>query len=146
MELKSIRTLNLVGTVLLIVFGIIGAIQIMALPSIMDALLATDSANTTELPGFINDDVCLIAGLVILVVVLVCGFVFYKKTVVDFDKKKYRSVRIWTFVAAVVSFFTGGIVPFLLYLISAISIKKALQEQKRQTDNYLPPPPPQYNK
>ena len=137
MDLKTIRTLNLAGSVL---FGIIGSF----IPILYSGLFG--------FIFFISGE-----GFAAVCVIIIMAYMLYNKTVLGIDRGEYESAKTWMLAGAILGFiFAGGIITLILFLIGYITIDSALQPQyyhqspfsgllgPRQPYYYPPAPPPYY--
>jgi hypothetical protein len=136
MDLGTIRTLNLVGTLLFTILGVV--VPLFYLGAFGMALMF----GTEE--GLFA--ICLTVLIVWIIFVLYFAYLLYKNTVIALDNRNYELVKRWTLYGVIAGFlFGGGILTAALFLISHISLDDAL---KPKYYGYPPypyyPPPPTY--
>ncbi len=135
MDIHNIRTLNLVGTIVFVIFGVI--FPIIGLFVFGFAFLLAPVGG-----------LFLICFTILLIYIILIGFFahrLYHNAVLGLDRGDFETAKKWTLYGAVIGFiFGGGWIALILFLISYISFDDAL----RPKPYYYPPPyypyPPQY--
>jgi hypothetical protein len=139
MDIRSLRTLCLVGTVLFGIFGIIIPVFyfIMFLPFI--GFMFSESGSGDYIMF------CSIILLCWIIVIVFLVYMLYQNTVLGLDRKDYVVAKRWMMIGAICGFvFGGGVITLVIFLIAYISIDDAIKAMY-----YYPPPayypyPPQY--
>ena len=137
MNIHDIRTLNLVGTILLLIFGII-------IPIIY--LFWFGFIFWMARPDGIYISLCLIILFVWIMVVAFFGFKIYQNSVLGIDREDFQTAKNWTLYGAIIGFIFGGFnwIILIIFLISYLCFDDALYPKHY----YYPPPyypyPPQY--
>lgn len=135
MDIHSIRTLNLAGTVIFGIFGIL-------LPTVY---LVIFGFIAWVAPGGSFLMLCVVILIVWIAFIAYLAYSLYNNTVIGLDKGDYETAKRWTLYGLILGFlFGGGIITFVIFLISYISFDDALYPKHY----YYPPPyypyPPQY--
>jgi hypothetical protein len=153
MDIKGIRNLNLIGTIL---FGLIGCGIPLLYMSYLNWILSLAPFGEGENPfGW-----CTFIFFIWAIFVLGLAILIYNKTVKTIDNGDYATAKQWTVYAIIIGFlFGGGIITLIVFLISHMSWDDALRQlhygqyppQYGQPPQYgygyqQPPPgqPPQY--
>lgn len=136
MDLGTIRMLNLAGS---IIFGIFGILT----PLLYLGVFGMAFVMGTETGLFA---VCLTVIIAWIIVVAYLTYMLHRNTVVELDKGNYEVVKRWTMYGMIIGFLLGGgIITFALFLISYISIDDALRPKYPGYPPYpYYPPPPAY--
>lgn len=138
MELQSIRTLNLIGTIL---FGLFGSLIPLYYGFSFGLMF-------WYFPGGDEDStlfsICISIIVIWIVAIIILAIQLYRKTVVGLDKGEYESAKRWVIVGVILGFIFAGIIPFILFLISIVLFDEAVR--RAQYPYYYPPPyyPPPY--
>lgn len=119
MDIKGLRTLNLAGTIL---FAVIGCL--LPVSYSMGAFILYNRTCSTIL-------------FIWFCVIFTFALLFYRYTVIGLDRGEYNAARNWTIVAVVFGL-AGGIIPFIIFLISLVSFDDAIRQK------YYGYPPPIY--
>jgi len=146
MDLASIKTMNIVGTILFIIPAVILAI-----------ILAFGASLFFFFDPTGGGAVCLTIAVLIIVTILVLAFLIYRNTVTELELGNYDKAKRWTLYAAIAAIITGfssviGWITFALFLISYVSFDDALRPKwpypymPQYHPGYLPqqPYPPAY--
>lgn len=117
MDIKGLRTLNFIGTTL---FGLIGGL-----------LAFVNYYNYVSTMSLIEKDYSLCWTLTIIwfCVLIIFTFLLYKYAVFSIDKGKYKTAKTWTLIGIIVGF-AGGIIPFIIFIISYVSFDDAIRTQQ----------------
>lgn len=131
MDINGIRTLNLVGTIIFAIFGvIIPLIYLLAFGMIF--LLAPAS-------GFFV--LCITILLVWIIVIGFLAFKIYQNAVLGLDRGDFVTAKNWTLYGAIIGFiFGGGWLALIIFLISYVSFDDAIWPKPY----YYPPSPYHY--
>ena len=134
MDIHGLRTMNLVGT---IIFGIFGVLMPLFIALFFGFMLWIFPSGALSAVFF---TIC----LAWIIVVVFLTYQLYENTVIGLDRGNFAQVKRWTLIGMICGFiFAGGILTFILFLISYISIDDAIWPKF-----YGPPPfgyyPPPY--
>ena len=110
MDIKGLRALNLIGTIL---FALIGCL-----------LPVSYSVGTLV---FYNNT-CRTILFVWFCIILIFALLFYRFTVIGLDRGEYKAVKQWTLVGIIVGFM-GGIIPLIIFIVSYVSFDDAVRNQ-----------------
>lgn len=136
MDIRGLRSLNLVGTIFFGLFGILMPLFYFFWLGFI-FWMAPDQ-------GFFT--VCLAILAAWIAVIALITYNLYNNTVLGIDRGDFQNAKKWTLFGAIIGFiFAGGIITFLIFLISYISFDEAVWPKPY----YYPPPgyypyPPQY--
>lgn len=134
MDLGTIRTLNLVGTILFALFGVLTPLIYLGIFGM--ALVFGSEAGLFA--------ICLTILIVWIIIVVYLAYMLYQNTVKAMDSGNYELVKRWTLYGMILGFLLGGgILTLALFLISYISIDDALRPKYwgYPPSPYYPPPP-----
>lgn len=144
MNIHTIRTLNLVGTIL---FGIFGILTTLYYTFIFGSIFFWGMAYRDS---FSN---CMIIFVILAIIILLLTSILYNKTVKSIDVEDYETAKRWMIVGIVLGFIFGGVIVFILFLISFIMFDDAIRgtHYPYYPPPYYPPPvywypPPDYDK
>jgi hypothetical protein len=140
MDIKGIRTLNLVGTILFGLFGVLTPIAYMGYLFFGFWMFFEDQFGL----------LCLTIIVCWIIFVLFITYMLYQNTVVAIDKRKFQLAKRWVLYGAIAGFFLGGgvsvgIITLIIFLISYVSFDDALRPRiYYPPPGYPYPPPPGY--
>jgi hypothetical protein len=117
MDIKGLRTLNLIGTIL---YGLIGTLLVLAY-----------YYQTYDIYSHFNQDLtgCTIVLIIWLFILFTFSILLYQKTVVGLDRGEYKTVKQWTLVGVIIGFM-GGIIPLIIFIVSYVSFDEAIRTQQ----------------
>jgi hypothetical protein len=130
MDIHGLRTLNLIGTVLFFIFG-----MLLSFAYGFPFLIYMSSNGGFEL-------LCGTMVLIWLCLIVILTTLFYKNTVLELDEENYDKAKHWTLIAVIFGWL-GGIIPFIIFIISLVSFDDALRTQQSGPPVYYQYPPPQ---
>jgi hypothetical protein len=149
MDIKGLRTLNLVGTIL---FCIIGIVLVSAqyyqlsqyrevqreIGDLMGGTPDSDNSRDSEY------DFCIGLLILWLFIILIFTTLLFNYTVKGLDRGNYKAAKGWTLVGIIVGF-AGGIIPLIIFIISYVMFDDAIRtEQFGRTYYGYPHPPYQF--
>jgi hypothetical protein len=67
-----------------------------------------------------------ICATIWLSVIFILGFLLFRYTVIGLDRGEYDKAKTWTLIGAIVGLL-GGIIPFIVFIISYVSFDDAVQ-------------------
>jgi hypothetical protein len=127
MDIHGLRTLNLVGTILFGVFGIVYPVLYLFGFGLI-FWMSRDG-------GFFT--VCTAILIVWIAVIAFLSYSLYNNTVVGLDRGNFEGAKRWTLIGAIMGFiFAGGIITLIIFLISYVSFDDAVWPKPY----YYPPP------
>lgn len=135
MDIRGIRTLNLVGTIVFAIFGL-------AVPIIYSFLFGLI---WWFAPGEGIFTVCVAILLAWIAVIAFLTYSLYNNTVVGLDRSNFQAAKRWTLIGAIMGFiFAGGIITFVIFIISYVSFDDAVWPKPYYypPPGYYPYPPP----
>ena len=134
MDIKGIRQLNLIGTIIFALFGCGIPLFYMSFFGWMSTLGPMHEGDNPF--GW-----CMFVFLIWLIIVIALTVLIYDNTVKTIDQGDYEKAKRWTVYAMVLAFLFGGsILTLLLFLISYISFDDALRQlQWSQYGQYAQP-------
>jgi len=124
MDIKGLRTLNLIGTIL---FAVIGSIMVF-----IYATIANLTFNRTILTSTASDsgyNTCIILIFIWFSIIFIFETMLYKYTVIGLDLGNYKQAKRWTLIGIIVGI-AGGIVPLIIFIISYVSFDEAIRNQQ----------------
>jgi len=124
MNIKNLRKMNLIGTIL---FGLIGSgIIIVILWSIYDfrTNIPKQFGNSLE---FSNNIIILL--ILLLSIYIIFSILFYRYTVIGLDRNEYKLAKRWTLIGAIMGLIIGYIIPFIIFVISYRSFNEVINDQ-----------------
>ena len=125
MDIKGLRTLNLIGTILFGIFSIL--LPIIYLPILF-------FISTIENNQFTFVCMSIIICWIIFIIYLV--YQLYKNTVLGLDLGNFEAAKRWTLYGALMGLFLGGgLLTLIVFLISYASFDEAIRPKY-----YYPPP------
>ena len=129
MNLKGLRTLNLIGVIL---FCIIGSL-----------LALVNYYQYYEVATHFNEDLtqCNMIFIIWIMIIILFTPLLYRYTVVALDRGEYKTAKSWTVVGIVIGF-AGGIIPLVIFIVSFASFDDAVRSSQYGRPNYYPSPPP----
>ncbi len=116
MDIKGLRTLNLVGTIL---YGLIGFLLASVYYYQIYEVYTHFDKDLTE---------CTTILLIWLSLIIIFSNLLYLKTVVALDRGNYKTAKQWTLVGIIIGFM-GGIIPLIIFIISYASFDDAIRTQ-----------------
>ena len=125
MDIKGLRTLNLIGTIL---FAIIGSIMVLVYTMWVNIIF-----NRTILTSTASDsgyNTCVVLIFIWFSILFIFESLLYKYTVIALDLGNYKQAKRWTLVGIIVGF-AGGIVPLIIFIISYVSFDEAIRNQPK---------------
>ena len=140
MDIKGLRSLNLIGTILFCIIGI-------ALISVQYFQLSYYRDVQSEIEEMINDPTIsnnsrdskytLCIGLLILwlFIILIFTSLLYNYTVKGLDRGNFKAAKTWTLIGIIVGF-AGGIIPLIIFIISYVSFDDAIRTQQYSQMQY----------
>lgn len=135
MDIRGIRNLNLAGT---IIFGIFGVV----IPMFYLFGFGFIFWMVRE-GGFL--EVCVAILITWIIVIGFLSYHLYLNTVVGLDRGNFEAAKRWILIGAVMGFiFAGGIITFVIFLISYVSFDDAVWPKPYYypPPGYYPYPPP----
>jgi len=135
MHINTIRTLNLIGTIL---FGIFGILMSLYYTLIFSSFFFWGMTNGNLVAN------CMVIFLICAIIILFLTYLLYSKTVKSLDIMDYETAKRWMIVGIVLGFIFGGIIVFIIFLISFVMFDDAIRGTHYP---YYPPPyypPPVY--
>jgi hypothetical protein len=127
MDIKGVRTLNLVGTIFFALFGIGMPLYYISISFFFFYAMPYDS-------DFIIICYTAIVGWIVFIMFLT--YMLYNKTVLGLDRHEYEDAKKWMLVGAILGFFfAGNVLTLIIFLVSIVSIDDALRPRY-----YYPPP------
>jgi len=117
MDIKGLRTLNLVGTILYCLIG--------------SFLAFVYYYETYSVYTIFNRDItgCTISLIIWISILISFTIELFMKTVVGLDRGDYKTAKQWTLVGIIVGFM-GGIIPLIIFIISYVSFDDAVRTQQ----------------
>ena len=135
MDIKRIRTLNLTGTIL---FGVLGIIRPIYYLFFLSPII-----------GFTYGELFLLVFSTWIISVSIITYLLYRNTVQRLDLGDYETAKRWVFIGAVFGLaIGGGIITMIFFLQAHYSIKKIIKSRYYYpAPGYYPyPSPDQYGK
>lgn len=130
MDIKGLRTLNLIGTIL---FCLIGLFFMFA---IFSSLFYYHYNAPTQFGGSLEFSTRFIGTWTIfLAIYFIITALLYRFTVLSLDRGEYKSAKRWTLVAIFLGLL-GGVIPFIIFIISYATFNEALRNQQRNQAYY----------
>jgi len=117
MNIKGLRTLNLLGTILFCLIG-----------NLLAFVYYYNSFVTYRVFGE-DVTICTILYLIWVCIILAFTVLFYKYTVLGLDNEEYQMAKRWTLVGVIVGFI-GGIIPLIIFILSYASFDDAIRSQE----------------
>ena len=136
MDIKGLRTLNLIGTIL---FGIFSILTPMFYFPIFFFLSPIGNNQFTF--------VCMTIILIWIIFIIYLVYLLYKNTVLGIDLGNLEAAKRWTMYGALLGLFLGGgLLTLIVFLISYVSFDEAIRPKYYYPPpGYYPyPPPPGY--
>jgi Na+/proline symporter len=124
MDIKGLRNLNLIGIIILCLFGLLFGYVVIS--SLFDYFTNPPSQLGYSTEQSIRYTTLLIIFLSIYILIPV---LLYKFTVRGLDRGEYKSVKRWTFLGIFLGFF-GGVIPPILFIVSYVSFEDAIRSQQ----------------
>jgi hypothetical protein len=146
MDVRGLRTLNLVGTILFCVIGllIVSAYYYQltryseARNEIREMMSQEGGSDSTRESQY---SVCMGLLLLWLCIIIIFTLLLLNYTVFGLDRGNYSSAKSWTLVGIIVGF-AGGIIPFIIFIISYVSFDDAVRSKAILSHpNYQAGPP-----
>ncbi len=143
MDIKGLRTLNLVGTILFCIIGItLVSVQYYQLYLYREAQreigdLIGGVGGALESDNSRDSKYAFCIGLLILwlFIIIIFTILFYIFIVKGLDRGNYKAAKEWTLVGIIVGF-AGGIVPFIIFIISYVSFDGAIRNKQLDQTQY----------
>ncbi|UCE73278.1 MAG: hypothetical protein JSV56_09615 [Methanomassiliicoccales archaeon] len=135
MDIRGLRNLNLAGT---IIFGIFGIVIPVFYFSIFGSLILWSTNNEFMILCF-----SIIIGWVALISFLT--YMLYKNTVLGLDRGEYETAKRWMLIGAICGFiFAGGVITLIIFILAYVSADEAIRSQYYPPPGYYPYPPQPY--
>jgi hypothetical protein len=129
MDVKGLRTLNLVGTIL---YGLIGTL-----------LVSVYYYQAYRVSTHFDRDMtqCTMIFIIWLVMLTFFTILLYINTVAALGRGNYKTAKRWTLVGIIIGFM-GGIIPLIIFIISYVSFDEAIRPKQfgHPQMGYYPPP------
>ena len=119
MDVKGLRTLNMVGVILFCLIGFLIAIVYFYNYLTLFRVFGRDTT------------VCTIIYFIWMFILIISTILLYKYTVVGLDHENYESAKHWTLFGIIVGFM-GGIIPFVIFIISYVSFDDAVRRTQME--------------
>jgi uncharacterized membrane protein len=133
MDIKGLRTLNLVGTVLFCILGIISAAMIyirtylyMSAPIPWEGPFGSSESNGVSDSQFFSLMMLVILWLCVIIILTIILYIY---TVKGLDRRRYKDAKFWTLIGCIFGL-AGGIIPFIIFLISYVSFDDAVRTHR----------------
>jgi hypothetical protein len=145
MDIKGLRSLNLVGTILFCIIGIaLVSVQYIQLSQYREAqreiedtmgiIAGSDNSRDAEY------NLCIGLLILWLITIVIFTIFLYNYTVLDLDRGNYKAAKQGTLEGIIVGF-AGGIIPLIIFIISYVSFDDAVRTHKYGPAYYGPPQP-----
>lgn len=125
MGVKSLRNMNLAGTIL---FALIGGLLI-------SSNFYSVYRYSIEFPEHYDSSLCITLLLIWSLIIIIFSILLYNYAVVGLDRGNYVSAKRWTLIGIIVGF-AGGIIPLILFIISYVSFDDAIRDEKLGQTQY----------
>jgi len=133
MDIRGLRTLNLIGTAIFGIFSIMVPVVYLFIFGLI-WWMAREG-------GFFTFCIAILVLWIVLIAFLT--FELYRNTVVGLDEGNYERAKRWILIGMICGFlFGGGIITFVIFLISYISFDDAIWPKYYYPPPYYPYPPP----
>ena len=130
MDLKGLRTLNLVGTILFCLIGLFFMVAIFSNLIYYHYNAPSQFGDSLEFSSRF-----IVTLIIILVIYFIITALLYRFTVLGLDRGEYKTAKRWTLIGIIVGLL-GGIIPFIIFIISYVSFNEALRIHEMAQANY----------
>jgi hypothetical protein len=127
-DVKGLRTLNLIGVIFYVIVG-----SLLALQYFYISFIFTASFRGHYNPTFI------LCGSIWFSAIVIFTLLLYHYTVLGLDRGEYQAAKTWTFIGIFVGVI-GGIIPLIIYIISYVSFDDAVRTSQYGPAYYPPTP------